>query len=73
MSPEQTSGREGFIHPQHVTGSSEHVRVEMLLRDFELDGLAELPLIPVDRNGEAVLRRGQKLLLRGVAPPEWLA
>ncbi|MEI6233738.1 MAG: peptidase T [Planctomycetota bacterium] len=40
MSPEHTSGREGFIHPAHVSGSSEHVRVEMLLRDFELDGLA---------------------------------
>ncbi len=31
-------------------------------------GLAELPLIPVDRNGAAMLRRGQPLLLRGAAP-----
>jgi tRNA pseudouridine55 synthase len=33
-------------------------------------GLAELPPLPVDRNGAAILRRGQKLLLRGAAPPE---
>jgi tRNA pseudouridine55 synthase len=30
-------------------------------------GLAELPCIPVDRDGAAVLRRGQKLLVRGGA------
>ena len=28
-------------------------------------GLAEMPLLPVDRAGAAILRRGQKLLLRG--------
>jgi tRNA pseudouridine55 synthase len=32
-------------------------------------GLAELPLLPLDRSGAAILRRGQKLLLRGPAPP----
>jgi tRNA pseudouridine55 synthase len=31
-------------------------------------GLAEMPLLPVDRAGAAILRRGQKLLLRGPAP-----
>jgi tRNA pseudouridine55 synthase len=31
-------------------------------------GLAEIPLLPVDRAGAAILRRGQKLLLRGLAP-----
>jgi tRNA pseudouridine55 synthase len=31
-------------------------------------GLAEIPLLPVDRAGAATLRRGQKLLLRGPAP-----
>jgi tRNA pseudouridine55 synthase len=31
-------------------------------------GLAEMPVLPVDRAGAAVLRRGQKLLLRGPAP-----
>jgi tRNA pseudouridine55 synthase len=33
-------------------------------------GLAELAMLPVDRNGAAILRRGQSLLLRGDAPPE---
>jgi tRNA pseudouridine55 synthase len=33
-------------------------------------GLAELAPLPVDRNGAAILRRGQKLLLRGAVPPE---
>ena len=32
-------------------------------------GLAELPRLAVDRNGAAILRRGQKLLLRGAALP----
>lgn len=36
-------------------------------------GLAELPSIPVDRNGAAQLRRGQPLLLRGALHAEGLA
>jgi tRNA pseudouridine55 synthase len=39
-------------------------------------GLAEITVIPVDRNGAATLRRGQSLLLRGALPPEgpaWVA
>ena len=31
-------------------------------------GLAEIPIVPIDRSGAAILRRGQKLLLRGAAP-----
>jgi len=31
-------------------------------------GLAELPALPVDRNGAAILRRGRPLLLRGASP-----
>jgi tRNA pseudouridine55 synthase len=31
-------------------------------------GLAEIPIVPVGRSGAAILRRGQKLLLRGPAP-----
>lgn len=41
MAPETTSGREGFIHPLEVEGTSEQARVEMLLRDFEVQGLAD--------------------------------
>ncbi|MBL9214261.1 MAG: peptidase T [Opitutaceae bacterium] len=40
LAPERTDGREGFIHPVECTGSAEHARVRMILRDFELAGLA---------------------------------
>jgi tripeptide aminopeptidase len=40
ISPERTSGKEGFIHPIEVSGSPERVEIRMILRDFELDGLA---------------------------------
>jgi tRNA pseudouridine55 synthase len=33
-------------------------------------GLAEVPIVPVDRSEAATLRRGQKLLLRGPAPTQ---
>jgi tRNA pseudouridine55 synthase len=33
-------------------------------------GLAEIPIVPIDRSGAAILRRGQKLLLRGPAPTQ---
>jgi tRNA pseudouridine55 synthase len=36
-------------------------------------GLAEIPLLAIDRAGAATLRRGQKLLLRGPAPRRGLA
>jgi tRNA pseudouridine55 synthase len=36
-------------------------------------GLAEIPLLPIDRAGAATLRRGQKLLLRAAAPMQGLA
>jgi tRNA pseudouridine55 synthase len=33
-------------------------------------GLAEILVLPIDRSGAAILRRGQKLLLRGPAPTQ---
>lgn len=39
--PENTSGRDGYIHPNEVRGSSEHVQIAMLLRDFETAGLEQ--------------------------------
>ncbi len=41
LSPETTDGRDGFIHPQEIKGSPEEVYVRMIVRDFELDGLAQ--------------------------------
>jgi len=40
LSPETTSGRDGFIHPLEVRGTADKVTIWMILRDFELDGLA---------------------------------
>ena len=39
--PETTDGRQGFIHPIHVEGRTERAVVKLILRDFELKGLAE--------------------------------
>jgi len=39
--PETTSDREGFIHPVECTGSAEQATVRLILRDFELAGLAD--------------------------------
>lgn len=38
--PENTAGRGGFIHPVECDGTAEQVTVRMILRDFELEGLA---------------------------------
>lgn len=40
LAPERTAGRDGFIHPVATTGSAEHATVRLILRDFELTGLA---------------------------------
>lgn len=39
ISPERTDGRDGFIHPNLVTGTADRAEVRMIVRDFELDGL----------------------------------
>jgi len=40
QSPERTSGAEGFLHPVECTATAEQARVRLILRDFELAGLA---------------------------------
>ena len=40
LTPETTSGREGFIHIYHMTGTSARATLEFILRDFERDALA---------------------------------
>lgn len=39
-SPETTDGRQGFFHVCEIAGTVAEARVELLLRDFEADGLA---------------------------------
>lgn len=40
MTPETTSGREGFIHATDMDGGSSQMRIKFILRDFEREGLA---------------------------------
>ena len=45
LSPETTDGREGFIHPYHLSGGVAEATVQLILRDFDtaaLDAQAEL-------------------------------
>ncbi len=41
QSPERTGDRAGFIHPVSCTGSAEQATVGFIIRDFEVEGLAE--------------------------------
>jgi tripeptide aminopeptidase len=41
MTPETTSGREGFIHPYELTGHPGRAEIRVILRDFDEDRLGE--------------------------------
>ncbi len=41
LSPETTTGDEGYVHPYVVNGGIEATTVKLLLRDFEVEGLRE--------------------------------
>ena len=60
QSPEETDGRDGFIHPVSVSGDSSVCQLELILRDFSESKLHELE----DRLGqlsEALMRREPRL------------
>ena len=38
--PEKTAGYEGFYHITNLEGKTEHAHLEMIIRDFEIEGLA---------------------------------
>jgi len=40
MTPEVTDGREGFIHATDMSGGSSEMKIQLIIRDFERDGLA---------------------------------
>lgn len=40
LSPETTSGKQGFIHPVHLQGIAEKAVLEFIIRDFETSQLA---------------------------------
>jgi tripeptide aminopeptidase len=41
LSPETTEGREGYVHPHHVSGNEEEADIKFLIRDFSADGLKQ--------------------------------
>jgi tripeptide aminopeptidase len=41
MAPETTEGRQGYLHPYDFNGQAEEVRIKILIRDFEMDGIEE--------------------------------
>ncbi|KUF10066.1 peptidase T [Pseudoponticoccus marisrubri] len=41
MTPELTEGHEGFIHATEMSGNAAEMKISLILRDFEMDGLEE--------------------------------
>lgn len=41
LSPEATSGKQGFVHPHHITGSVETATIEFIVRDHDTTLLAQ--------------------------------
>jgi tripeptide aminopeptidase len=41
LSPETTSGKQGFIHPVHFAGIQERATIDFIIRDFITEGLHE--------------------------------
>ncbi len=41
MTPELTEGHEGFIHATTMSGSADQMKITLILRDFEMEGLEE--------------------------------
>ncbi len=40
MTPDTTDGKDGFLHVSQIEGGSTEARITLIIRDFELDGLA---------------------------------
>jgi len=41
LSPETTEQREGYVHPNNLTGSVEETTIKFLIRDFTVEGLKQ--------------------------------
>jgi tripeptide aminopeptidase len=54
LSPETTSGYEGYVHPHTLQGAVERATVKMLLRDFTTKGLEEKARMLTDLAEEVV-------------------
>lgn len=40
-SPETTEGKEGFVHPLHISGGAEQSNIQFIIRDFDTTNLKE--------------------------------
>jgi tripeptide aminopeptidase len=56
LTPEATSGRDGFIHVYELTGTAGEAQIRAIVRDFDDDKLAE-HLALFKRTAEAVVQR----------------
>ncbi len=53
MSPETTSGRQGFIHPYELTGTAARAQLRLIVRDFD-DELLEKHVLVLQRTVDEV-------------------
>ncbi len=62
LTPDTTSGREGFIHPYELSGTAARAEIRLILRDFDEDLLDEhLALLRSVAESEVESRPGAKL------------
>ncbi|HOT95806.1 MAG TPA: peptidase T [bacterium] len=54
LSPETTSGREGYLHPHHISGGVEEATIKFLIRDFTVEGLQRIEAL-LQRQAEKVM------------------
>lgn len=52
LSPEQTSGRDGFLHPYQIDGGVDKVKISVLLRDFSTPQLEQYAGVLHERAAE---------------------
>ena len=64
LTPERTSGREGFIHPYEVEGSAGRAVIRAIVRDFDDDKLAAHTAL-LRRTAEEVVGRAPGRAARG--------
>jgi tripeptide aminopeptidase len=59
LTPETTSGREGFIHPYALTGTAARAELRLILRDFD-DGLLDDHIAVLRATAESVMARAPR-------------
>jgi tripeptide aminopeptidase len=70
LTPERTSGREGFIHPYEVEGSAGHAVIRAIVRDFDDDKLAAHTAL-LRRTAEEIVGRHPTAKLEVQVTPQY--